>query len=213
MRPPEERDVPTIQLKRIYEPGDARDGLRVLVDRLWPRGMSKTQAHLDAWMKDLGPSEELRQWFGHRAERWTDFQKRYRRELSAPLRQLFLALLQSAARTSTVTLLYGARDRHQNEAVVLRDYLLDQRAPRGRTDQNTLALVAAVAAVAAAQPSGEAPASRLRPFLDLFHSGQQLEALLQTLRDRGEMQEGHNGWRLTSRGERLLRDVPTVPAE
>jgi uncharacterized protein YeaO (DUF488 family) len=213
MGPREEPDVLTIRLKRIYEPADAQDGLRVLVDRLWARGMSKAQAHLDAWMKDLGPSDGLRQWFGHRAERWTDFQERYRRELSAPLRQLFLALLQSAAGTSTVTLLYGARDRHQNEAVVLRDYLLDQRAALGRTDQGTLALVAAVGAVAAAQPSGGAPESSLRPFLDLLPSGPELEAALQTLRDRGEVREGHDGWRLTPRGERLLRDMPTGPAE
>ena len=213
MRPREEDHLPTIQLKRIYEPVDAQDGLRVLVDRLWARGMSKAQAHLDAWMKDLGPSDELRQWFGHRAERWADFQERYRRELSAPLRQLSLALLHSAARTSTVTLLYGARDRYQNEAVVLRDYLLDQRAARGRTDQGTLALVAAVAAVAAAQPSGEAPVANLRPFLDVLPLASELEAALQALRDRGEVQEGHDGWRLTSRGDRLLHNVPTVPAE
>jgi hypothetical protein len=164
-------------------------------------------------MKDLGPSDELRQWFGHRPERWTDFQERYRHELSAPLRQLYLALLHSAAGTSTVTLLYGARDRHQNEAVVLRDYLLDQRAARGRTDYGTLALVAAVAAVAAAQPSSEAPASSLRPYLDSFHSAPELEAALQTLRNHGEVQEGHDAWRLTSRGRRRLRDVPSVPAE
>ena len=68
-----------IQLKRIYEPPDAEDGLRVFVDRLWARGMSKANARLDAWMKELGPSDELRGWFGHRAERWNDFQERYRR--------------------------------------------------------------------------------------------------------------------------------------
>jgi uncharacterized protein YeaO (DUF488 family) len=203
----------TIQLKRIYEPGDAQDGLRVLVDRLWARGLSKAQAHLDAWMKDLGPSDDLRQWFGHRAERWTNFQERYRRELSAPLRHLYLALLQSAARTSTVTLLYGARDTHQNEAVVLRDSLLDQRAARGPMDQGMLALLATVTAVAAAQPSGEAPASSLRPFLALPPSESELDAALHSLKDRGELQEGHDGWRLTPRGKRRLRAVPTVPTD
>jgi uncharacterized protein YeaO (DUF488 family) len=212
MRRREERDVPTIQLKRIYEPADAQDGLRVLVDRLWPRGMSKGAAHLDAWMRDLGPSDELRQWFGHRAERWTAFQERYRRELSAPRRQLYLALLHSAARTSTVTLLYGARDYHQNEAVVLRDYLLDQRGAPGHPDSDMLTLLAAVAAVAAAQPSGKAPVSNLRPFLAVLPLVPELEAALQALRDRGAVQEGHDGWRLTARGERLLRDGPTGSA-
>jgi uncharacterized protein YeaO (DUF488 family) len=209
VRPGNKRARPTMQLKRIYEPMGAEDGLRVLVDRLWARGMSKAEARLDAWMKDLGPSDDLRQWFGHRAERWTDFQERYRHELAAPRRQLFLALLHAAADTSTVTLLYGAHDRHQNEAVVLREYLRAQRTARARTEQGPLALTAAVAAVTAAMPSGQAPTPSLRPFLELFLSGPELDTTLQTLRDRGEVQEGPDGWRLTSRGERRLRDVPT----
>ena len=203
----------TIRLKRIYEPEDADDGLRILVDRLWARGMSKDRAHLDAWMKEVGPSSELRQWFGHREERWSGFQERYRRELSAPLRQLFVALVESAACTSTVTLLYGARDSYQNEAVVLRDYLLDHRAARGRKDQGMLALVAAVAAVAAAQSRGEAPVSSLSPFVDSLPSVQRIEAALQALRNQGQVQEGQVGWRLASQGQRLLRAVSSVPAE
>lgn len=213
MRPLEERDGPIIEIKRIYEPVDDADGLRVLVDRLWARGMSKAQTHLDAWMKDLGPSAELRQWFGHRAERWSDFQERYRRELSAPLQQLFLVLLHAAARTSTVTLLFGARDTHQNEAVVLRDYVLHPGSAPGQPDSDMLALLAAVVAVGAAQPSGEAPASRLSPFLAVLPSGLELNAALHMLQDQGEVQQGHEGWRLTARGERRLRNVPTVPAD
>jgi uncharacterized protein YeaO (DUF488 family) len=210
---PGELEMPTIQLKRIYEPMDAEDSLRVLVDRLWARGVSKAGGHLDAWMKDLGPSDELRQWFGHRAELWSGFQARYRRELSAPLRQLFLDLLQSAAGKSTITLVYGARDSHQNEAVVLRAYLLDHPAAHDRKGDATLFLLAAVAAVAAAQPSGEAPGASLRPFVDAFLSGQQLEEALQALRDHGEVQKGQNGWQLAARGHRLLRDVSSVSAE
>jgi uncharacterized protein YeaO (DUF488 family) len=208
MTMPGKSNVLEIQLKRIYEPLDAKDGLRVFVDRLWARGMSKADARLDAWMKELGPSDELRQWFGHRAERWTDFQERYRRELSAPVRQLFLALLQSAARTSTTTLLYGARDSNQNEAVVLREYLLGHRVNLTQGVDSALTLAAAVAAVAAAHPSGEASESSLLTFVDGLLSASQREAAFLALQGRGELVKGHGGWRLTARGQRLLRAVP-----
>jgi uncharacterized protein YeaO (DUF488 family) len=175
--------------------------------------MSKAEAHLDAWMKELGPSDELRQWFGHRADRWDVFQERYRRELSAPLRHLFLTLLQSAAHTSAITLLYGARDSHQNEAVVLREYVLHHRpAPDPQPDE-TLVVLAAVTAVAAAQPSGDAALSRLMPFVASVFPASQLEAALQILKEDGDLQESQGAWRITGRGQRLLRAVPNVPAE
>jgi len=103
----------TIQLKRAYESRDAGDGVRVLVDRLWARGVSKEAAKLDAWMKEVGPTGELRKWFGHRPDRWDGFVEKYRHELATPLRQLLLAELKGIAETSTVTLVYGAHDANE----------------------------------------------------------------------------------------------------
>ncbi len=202
----------TIRLKRAYEPVASDDGLRVLVDRLWARGISKEDAHLNAWMRELRPSKELREWFGHRPERWSGFQERYQQELLAPLRQLFLDLLQSAAHVSVVTLIYGARDTQRNEAVVLRDYLLAQSTARLTAPDGTLIPLATVTAVAAAKPSGTAQSSALIPFVGSFFSAPQLEATLETLRDDGELREGQDGWQLTFRGERLLREVPSLRA-
>ena len=110
-----------IQIKRVYETPDASDGFRVLVDRLWPRGVAKERAALDLWMKDIAPSTELRRWFGHDPERWTEFQTRYRAELKE--HETDLAELRSRARKGTVTLLFGARDTEHNEAVVLKNVL------------------------------------------------------------------------------------------
>ena len=110
-----------IQIKRIYEPAETSDGFRVLVDRLWPRGISKERAALDLWMKDIAPSAELRLWFGHDPKRWTEFQKRYRAELKE--HQSDLAELRAKIRKGTVTLLFGARDVEHNEAVVLEKIL------------------------------------------------------------------------------------------
>jgi uncharacterized protein YeaO (DUF488 family) len=110
-----------IQIKRVYDAPKASDGLRVLVDRLWPRGMAKQRAALDLWMKDIAPSAELRRWFGHDPKRWNEFQARYRAELKQ--READLAELRSRARRGTVTLLFGARDVEHNEAVVLRSVL------------------------------------------------------------------------------------------
>jgi uncharacterized protein YeaO (DUF488 family) len=110
-----------IQLKRIYEAAHASDGFRVLVDRLWPRGVAKERAALDLWMKDIAPSSELRAWFGHDPKRWTEFQVRYRAELKQHAADL--AQLRSRARKGTVTLLFAARDVEHNEAVVLRNVL------------------------------------------------------------------------------------------
>lgn len=100
---------PGIQLKRAYESPEPGDGVRVLVDRLWARGVSKEDADLDSWMKELGPTAELRKWFGHRPERWGEFEERYLRELATPLRQLLLKELHGIARGATLTLVYGAR--------------------------------------------------------------------------------------------------------
>src|SRR4051794_10767928 len=118
-----------IQLKRAYDPRGPSDGYRVLVDRLWPRGLSKEEAHFDAWLKDLAPSEGLRKWFGHEPERFREFRRRYEEELAAePARGLFEELLERAGHR-TVTLLYAARDQEHNNAVVLAA-LLDRRLAR-----------------------------------------------------------------------------------
>lgn len=112
-----------LRVRRIYDPAAPEDGARVLVDRLWPRGMSKPRAALALWCKEAAPSTGLRQWFGHEPARWEEFRRRYRVELRgnaaglAPIRELL--------RQGPVTLLYAARDESHNEVVVLRDYLLD----------------------------------------------------------------------------------------
>jgi uncharacterized protein YeaO (DUF488 family) len=112
---------PGIRLKRVYEAPAAADGVRVLVDRIWPRGLAKDKAAIDHWLKAVAPTTALRQWFGHDPSRWAEFRRRYRAELAqnsetlAPLRRL--------ARSGTVTLLYGARDPEHNQAVVLKALL------------------------------------------------------------------------------------------
>lgn len=108
------------QIKRIYEPAKPSDGIRVLVDRLWPRGVKKTIAHLDYWMKDVAPSPQLRLWFGHRPERFAEFGKRYKKELNGNPE---LAELRKLGRGALVTLLYGARDPQVNHALVLQSVL------------------------------------------------------------------------------------------
>ncbi len=111
-----------VRLKRVYAPASADDGARVLVDRLWPRGVSKARAALGSWSKDAAPSTELRQWFGHDPARWESFCERYRAELKhSPEAVEALRIL---ARQGPVTLLFGARDEVHNEAVVLREVLL-----------------------------------------------------------------------------------------
>ncbi|TLG76847.1 DUF488 family protein [Methylocystis sp. B8] len=112
-----------IALKRVYDSAKAEDGTRVLVDRLWPRGLSKTKAHIDFWVKDVAPSDTLRRWFGHRPERWEEFEKRYRAELATPETQQQIDAIRDLARKDHVTLLYAAHDEAMNNAVVLRDYL------------------------------------------------------------------------------------------
>lgn len=111
-----------IRLKRAYEPAEPEDGVRLLVDRLWPRGVSKEAAALDDWMKDIAPSTELRKWFGHDPARWEAFQRRYREELADHKAEL--SHIQALAVKSTVTLVYAAHDEQHNDAVVLREVLL-----------------------------------------------------------------------------------------
>ena len=109
-----------IELKRVYEPADKSDGARILVDRLWPRGVKKEEAALDAWLKDLSPSTGLREWFGHDPAKWAGFGQRYRAELR---HNPALAELRERARRGDVTLVYSARDMQHNQAVVLKQVL------------------------------------------------------------------------------------------
>jgi uncharacterized protein YeaO (DUF488 family) len=113
--------APDIRLKRAYDPPAPEDGVRVLVDRLWPRGLRKTDAAIDRWLKDIAPSTELRRWFGHDPDRWDEFRRRYRHELSAHAE--LLDELRALARAGTVTLVYAAKDERHNDAVVLREVL------------------------------------------------------------------------------------------
>lgn len=112
-------------VKRVYDEPAESDGYRVLVDRLWPRGIKKETARLDEWIKELGPSTELRQWFGHEVERWPEFRDRYRAEL-ADARELWRPLI-GRAESGEVTLLFGARDTEHNQAVVLAEFLGEQK--------------------------------------------------------------------------------------
>jgi uncharacterized protein YeaO (DUF488 family) len=111
-----------IQLKRAYEPPTRDDGVRILIDRLWPRGMTKESAAIDEWFKDVAPSTELRQWFGHDPARWQEFRRRYARELRQNPEHL--SKLRERARQGRVTLVFSAHDEAHNDAVVLRDLLL-----------------------------------------------------------------------------------------
>lgn len=117
-----------IRIKRTYDPPSRGDGQRILVERLWPRGMKKEALAADAWMKEIAPSTELRRWFDHRVERWDEFQQRYREELKA--NQAALKPLLEASARGTVTLLYSAHDTEHNSAVVLRDYLAKRKPAR-----------------------------------------------------------------------------------
>jgi len=110
-----------IQTKRVYEKPSRGDGFRVLVDRLWPRGLTKERAAVRLWLKDVAPSTELRKWFAHDAARWKEFQVRYRKELGG--KKDALKLLKEKSQAETVTLLYGARDKERNEATVLKRIL------------------------------------------------------------------------------------------
>ena len=110
-----------IKLRRSYEAPTETDGCRILVDRIWPRGVTKAELKLDAWLKELAPSTGLRRWFGHDPARWLEFKKRYTQELQG--HGDMVEDLRSRCRNGTVTLIYGAKDTEHNNAVVLRDYL------------------------------------------------------------------------------------------
>lgn len=110
-----------IALKRAYDPAEETDGYRILVDRLWPRGVSKEEAKLDVWQKDIAPTDALRKWFDHDTEYWGEFRRRYLAELKK--HQAQLRELAARAAREKVTLVYGAKDREKNQAVVLRQYL------------------------------------------------------------------------------------------
>jgi uncharacterized protein YeaO (DUF488 family) len=109
----------SIKIKRAYDPPAASDGARVLVDRLWPRGVKKEKLRLDEWMKEIAPSPELRTWFGHKPERFAEFRKRYRAELREHPDEV--RKLRALARRGTLTLVYGARDEVHNGAVVVKE--------------------------------------------------------------------------------------------
>jgi len=122
-----------VALKRVYEPPSREDGARVLVDRLWPRGLAKEEAALDAWLKDLAPSHELRQWFHARPQQWSKFREKYLKELSSEAAQRALEeLYRLVAKRSRVTLLFASRNREQNNATVLKELIEGKpKPPRG----------------------------------------------------------------------------------
>ncbi len=113
-----------IHLKRAYEQPSKQDGLRILVERLWPRGVSKKNAAIDLWLKDLAPSTDLRRWFGHDPEKWPEFRRRYWLELEA--KGDLLTLLKHRTQEGNVTFVFAASDEERNSAVALRDYLQEK---------------------------------------------------------------------------------------
>ena len=119
----------SVRLKRAYEPPAPSDGYRVLIDRLWPRGVARANARLDEWARELAPSTELRRWFGHDPARFAEFRQRYVKELSAQEEKL--RELRGRARDATLTLVYGARDTEHNDAVVLAELLRGETRPTG----------------------------------------------------------------------------------
>ena len=110
-----------IKIKRAYEQPHNDDGLRILVDRLWPRGLTKEKASIDLWLKEIAPSTELRKWFAHDPDKWKRFRGRYETEISH--KPDLIKVLKEKARAGTITLIYGARDEKHNEALVLKQFL------------------------------------------------------------------------------------------
>lgn len=111
-----------IRIKRVYDPADKADGYRILVDRLWPRGLSKETANIDLWLKEIAPSPDLRKWFDHDPKKWKSFNKKYRDELKSNAKAVTY-LRDIITDNQTITLLYGAKDEVHNQAIVLRDFL------------------------------------------------------------------------------------------
>lgn len=116
---------PTVRAKRAYAAPSSDDGQRILVDRIWPRGVRRDQLALDDWLKDVAPSNDLRRWFNHDPERWPEFVVRYRAELAKPPASEALASLKACARRGALTLVYAARDEKHNNAIALRDILAE----------------------------------------------------------------------------------------
>lgn len=125
-----------IQVKRVYEPAVADDGQRLMVERLWPRGIRKDSLHIDAWPKDVAPGTELRKWFAHDPAKWPEFRRRYFRELDAHP-QAWRPILDSAIEGHRVTLIYSSHDGEHNNAVALRDYLEKKLARRAEELRKT----------------------------------------------------------------------------
>ncbi|HET6514870.1 MAG TPA: DUF488 domain-containing protein [Thermodesulfovibrionales bacterium] len=117
--------MPLIGIKRIYDPPSQEDGKRILVDRLWPRGVKKEGARIDEWLKEIAPSDELRTWFSHDPSRWQEFRRRYTKELGE--KQDIIDRLRAEARKGRVTLLFAARDTEHNNAVVVREVIYGKR--------------------------------------------------------------------------------------
>lgn len=113
----------SIHIKRAYEPATANDGFRVLVDRLWPRGIAKADLKHDMWCKDLAPSSALRKWFGHKVENWEKFQADYSKELESDIAQQCMDAIFQSAQGQKITLVYGAKDEQHNQAVVLAKFM------------------------------------------------------------------------------------------
>jgi uncharacterized protein YeaO (DUF488 family) len=113
-----------LKIKRVYDPPSKEDGSRILVDRVWPRGMTKERARIDEWAKELGPSDALRKWFGHDPGRWDEFRRRYREDLQARAQWEALEVIAARAKKENVTLVYSARDEAHNQAVALKEMAL-----------------------------------------------------------------------------------------
>ena len=120
-----------IQVKRVYDAPHGKDGLRILVDRLWPRGLTKQDAAIDQWLRECAPSDELRKWFGHERARWAEFKQRYFAELGA--NEELLVPMRALAKKKRVTLLFGASDMERNNAVALMEYLATKKPNKRRT--------------------------------------------------------------------------------
>ncbi len=122
-----------LKVKRVYERKEAGDGKRILVDRLWPRGLRAEDAAVDEWRKDLSPSEELRKWFEHEAEKWDEFRRQYKAELSAPEKHKVLERIAAEASLANVTIVYGARETRYNNARVIEEivnHLMKEKSTR-----------------------------------------------------------------------------------
>jgi uncharacterized protein YeaO (DUF488 family) len=140
-----------VRLKRASERASDDDGDRILVDRLWPRGLSKERAHIDDWMRDVAPSDALRRWFGHDPARWAEFRERYRRELDTVAGRELVADLVRRARRGTITLVYSAHDEEHNDAVVLRG-VVERKLARGGPSRGSRHRGTAMAASPARRP-------------------------------------------------------------